>query len=153
MPDALCPPCRFEPGKGASESLVEAGGARVARDHAEPHARVSATLNGGGGGAQKEGPDAAALKLPKHMQGLEQRLRRPRGKGEREAGDLPRGVLCDEEDGVRLRRRFAKGRKLTRRVEVPLKDRRIDQGAVRSRPAPDLDASDRVKVRRGGFAD
>jgi len=66
---------------------------------------------------------------------------------------LPRGVLYDEENRVRLRRRFAKGRKLTCRVEVPLQDRRIDQGAVRFRPAPDLDVDDRVKVRRGGFAD
>jgi len=46
-----------------------------------------------------------------------------------------------------------KRHKLMRRVEVPLKDRRIDQEAVRFRPAPDLDADDRFEVRRGGFAD
>ena len=88
MPDAFRPTGGLEPGRSATEALVEAGGACVAGDHPEPHALPAAGLDAGCGGAQEEGSNAAALKLTRHVEGFEQRLRIMRDKGQREARDL-----------------------------------------------------------------
>jgi len=122
VPDAFGPPCRFPSGEGSSEPLVEAGGAGIARDHAESQALSATSLDADSSGAQEEGSDATALQLAKHVERFEQGFRLTREKAEREAGNLSRWVLDDEKDGVGLGCRLAEGDQLAFRVKVLSKD-------------------------------